>query len=280
MSALLALVAAVGYAASDVTSARAVRRVRPAAVSLWAHVVATVLLLGVALPTAAPPTVAASGTAVAAGLVAGAGAVVYYGALKRGAASLLAPIAASGLVLPVTVGVMRGERTALLAALGTAVLLAGVTLLARARSGEGARADRLAIVFGLLAAAGFGSYFVVLDLASSDGANPLWIAGLVTAGSALAAVPALLRIDGAQALVPPSGATTALVAVGLLLAVADLALAAAMAKGDVALVSVISSSDPVLTIVAARVVLEERISQHQAAGVALALTGLLAVAAA
>ncbi len=278
MSALLAAVAAAGYAASDVTSARAVRRVRPAAVALWAHVVATVLLLGAGLLTAAPPSAGTSATALAAGFVAGAGAVVYYAGLKRGAASLLAPIAASGLVLPVTVGVLRGERTVLLAGLGTVVLLAGVAVLARAR-GEHARADRVAIGLGLLGAAGFGSYFVVLDAASS-GADPLWIAGLVTTGSALAAVPALLRNDGLAALLPPAGATAALVAVGLFLAVADLALAAAMAKGDVALVSVISSSDPVLTVVAARVLLEERISRQQAAGVALALSGVLAVAAA
>ncbi len=278
MSALLAAVAAAGYAASDITSARAVRRVRPAAVALWAHVLATALLLGAGLLTAAPPSAATSATALAAGLVAGAGAVVYYAGLKRGAASLLAPVAASGLVLPVTVGVIRGERTVLLAALGTAVLLAGVTVLARAR-GESARADRVAIGLGLLGAAGFGSYFVVLDAASS-GADPLWIAGLVTTGSALAAVPALLRTDGLAALVPPADATVALVGVGLFLAVADLALAAAMAKGDVALVAVISSSDPVLTVVAARLLLEERISRHQAAGVALALTGVLAVAAA
>jgi drug/metabolite transporter (DMT)-like permease len=278
MSALLAAVAAAGYAASDVTSARAVRRVRPAAVALWAHVVATVLLLGAGLLTAAPPSAGTSATALAAGFVAGAGAVVYYAGLKRGAASLLAPIAASGLVLPVTVGVLRGERTVLLAGLGTVVLLAGVAVLARAR-GENARADPVAIGLGLLGAAGFGSYFVVLDAASS-GADPLWIAGLVTTGSALAAVPALLRNDGLAALLPPAGATAALVAVGLFLAVADLALAAAMAKGDVALVSVISSSDPVLTVVAARVLLEERISRQQAAGVALALSGVLAVAAA
>ncbi len=278
MSALLAAVAAAGYAASDVTSARAVRRVRPAAVALWAHVVATVLLLGAGLLTAAPPSAGTSATALAAGFVAGAGAVVYYAGLKRGAASLLAPIAASGLVLPVTVGVLRGERTVLLAGLGTVVLLAGVAVLARAR-GEHARADPVAIGLGLLGAAGFGSYFVVLDAASS-GADPLWNAGLVTTGSALAAVPALLRNDGLAALLPPAGATAALVAVGLFLAVADLALAAAMAKGDVALVSVISSSDPVLTVVAARVLLEERISRQQAAGVALALSGVLAVAAA
>jgi uncharacterized membrane protein len=53
-----------------------------------------------------------------------------------------------------------------------------------------------------------------------------------------------------------------------------------MAGGDVALVSVISSSDPAITVVAARVVLEERVSRAQGAGVALTLTGLAAVAAA
>jgi drug/metabolite transporter (DMT)-like permease len=117
-------------------------------------------------------------------------------------------------------------------------------------------------------------------VATGDGADPMWIAGLVTVGSALAAVPALLKIDGPAALRPPTAAARPLLAVGLFLAIADLALAAAMAKGDVALVSVISSSDPVLTVAAARVVLEERVSRAQGAGVALTLTGLLAVAAA
>ena len=279
MSALLAFVAAAGYAASDVTTARTVQRVRPAAIALWAHVIASVVLLAAALLTSTPPDAAAIAAALAAGLVAGAGAVAYYAALKRGSASLLAPVAAAGLVLPVTVGVMRGERTALLAAIGTAVLLGGVALLARSR-GDGARADRTAIALGLAAAAGFGSYFVVLDAATGAGADPLWIAGLVTVGSALAAVPALLHIAGPAALSPPIAAARPLLAVGLFLAVADLALAAAMTNGDVALVSVISSSDPVLTVVAARLILDERVSRAQGAGVALALTGLLAVAAA
>jgi drug/metabolite transporter (DMT)-like permease len=279
MSALLAFVAAAGYAASDVTTALTVKTVRPAAVALWAHVIASVVLLTAALLMATPPDAAAIGAALAAGLVAGAGAVAYYRALKRGSASLIAPVAAAGLVLPVTVGVMRGERTAVLAALGTAVLLGGVALLARAH-GDGARADRTAIALGLAAAAGFGSYFVVLDVATGGGADPLWIAGLVTVGSALAAVPALLHVAGPAALRAPTAAARPLLAVGLFLAIADLALAVAMAKGDVALVSVISSSDPVLTVVAARVVLDEHISRAQGAGVALTLTGLLAVAAA
>jgi drug/metabolite transporter (DMT)-like permease len=106
---------------------------------------------------------------------------------------VLAPIAASGLIVPVTVGVLRGERTALLAAAGTVVLLSGIALLARARR-DGARADRTAILLGLLAAASFGTYFVVLDAAAGDSGDPLWIAGLVAVGSALGAVPALLNL--------------------------------------------------------------------------------------
>ena len=46
MSVILATIAAVGYAASDVTSAATVRRVAPAALAFWAHVVASILLLG------------------------------------------------------------------------------------------------------------------------------------------------------------------------------------------------------------------------------------------
>jgi drug/metabolite transporter (DMT)-like permease len=202
--------------------------------------------------------------------------VAYYRALKRGSASLVAPIAAAGLILPVTAGVVRGERTALFAALGTAVLLAGITLLARAR-GTGARADRTAILLAVLAAASFGSYFVVLDAATGGSGDPLWIAGLVAVGSASAAVPARLKLDGITALAPPTQGRAGVVAVGLLLALADVALTAAMAGGDVALVSVISSSDPAIT---ARLVLAERVSRGQGAGLALALTGLLAVAAA
>jgi drug/metabolite transporter (DMT)-like permease len=279
MSTLLAFLAAAGYAASDLTTARTVRSVRPAALALWAHVVGAGVLLGAAVATASPPNAQAAGTALAAGLVAGVGVVAYYRALKRGSASLLAPVAAAGLILPVTVGVIRGERTALLAALGTVVLLAGIALLARAR-GDGARADRTAILLGILAAAAFGSYFVVLDVAAGTTGDPLWIAGLVAVGSALAAVPALLKLGGVAALAPPAGGRAAVVAVGLLLAIADVALTAAMAGGDVALVAVISSSDPAITVVAARMVLDERVSKHQGAGVALALGGLLAVAAA
>jgi len=279
----LAALAAAGYSASDLTTARAVRGVTsPASVAVWAHVVATALLLAAAVPLAPAPAAAGAATAVAAGIVAGVGAVAYYAALKRGAASILAPLAASGLVVPVLVGVARGERAATLAAAGTALLLGGVALLAGARGAGGVRADRVALALGAVGAACFGLYFVAVDLAvgTTGAVHPLWAAGLVTAGSAAGALPALLWRRGPAALRPPPGGRTALLAVGAFLAVADLALAAAMLQGDVALVAVIASADPALSVLAARVVLAERISPRQGAGAALALAGLLAVAAA
>src|SRR3712207_2088790 len=86
MSTLLAFIAAAGYAASDLTTARAVRTVRPAAVALWAHVLGAALLLGAAAATAPSPGAHVTGAALAAGLVAGVGVVAYYRALKRGSA--------------------------------------------------------------------------------------------------------------------------------------------------------------------------------------------------
>jgi drug/metabolite transporter (DMT)-like permease len=280
MSVILAAVAAAGYAASDITSAAAVRRVSPAAIAFWAHVVAAVLLLVPAALVAPIPAGSGLVVALVAGAIAGVGVLAYYAALQRGPASVLAPLAASGLALPVLLGVARGERTVVLAAVGLVFLLVGVTLLA-GRDRSGVRVEPLAIGLGLIGATAFGGYFITVDLAVGSGnPHPLWVAGLVAVGTAAVALPALVWTDGRRAFSPAPAGRAAYLAVGVLLAVADLALAAAMAGGDVALVSVVASSDPALTVFGARVLLAECVSRRQAAGIGLALAGLLSVAAA
>jgi drug/metabolite transporter (DMT)-like permease len=280
MSVALAALAAAGYAATDTTTAALVRRVPPAVVAFWAHVVASVVLLGAAALLAPVPPAGAVLAALAGGLIAGVGAVAYYASLSRGPASVLAPLAASGLALPVLVGVARGERTAVLAALGLAVLVAGAALLG-AQDDRGEPVERGALVLGLVAAAAFGAYFVTVDVAvDAQAGHPLWVAGFVTVGSALAALPAMLWTAGRTSLRPGREARIGLLAIGAFLTLGDLSLTAAMDAGDVALVAVVASTDPVLTVIAARIVLAERVSRRQAAGIGLALTGLLGVAAA
>jgi drug/metabolite transporter (DMT)-like permease len=282
MSVVLAAMAAAGYAATDTTVAALVRRLPGAVVAFWAHVAASLALLGAAVVLAPLPGAGALLASLTAGVVAGVGAVAYYASLGRGPASILAPLAASGLALPVMLGVARGERTAVLAAFGLAVLVAGAALLLLgAQDRSGAAVERGAIALGLLAAVAFGGYFVMVDGAvDAQGGHPLWVAGFVTVGTAAAALPAMLWVSGRAAMRPVREARLGLLAAGAFLVVGDLSLTAAMAAGDVALVAVVASSDPALTVVAARVLLAERVSRRQAAGIALALTGLGGVAAA
>ena len=282
--ALLAALAAIGYSASDLTTARAVRRVNPALLAFWAPMLASLPLFAAAALLIPAPGIDATFVALGAGAVAGVGAVAYFFALRRGAASLVAPLAATGILLPVAVGVTQGDRAVLPAAAGTLVVLAGVGAIARARSGAGVgtRLGARTLALALGAAAAFGGYFVLVDVAVGDaGAAPLWTAALVLIGSALPAIPGIhgLRTRVADLRVP-EGAHRGLLMLGALLALADLALALAFSFGDLALVSVVPASDPVLTVLAARLLFDERLSTRQALGAALAMVGVLVVAAA
>ena len=283
--ALLAALAAVGYSAGDLATVRAVQRVNPAVVAFWAPIVAGLPVLAIAALAGPPPALESSLLAVGAGAVAGVGVVAYFFALRRGAASIVAPLAATGILLPVAVGVARGDRAILPAAIGTLVVLAGATALARARDGADDR-HRLGggtLALALTAAAGFGGYFVLVDVAvgTGGGGAALWTAGLVLIGSALPAVPGVhgLRTRAADLRLPATSVRGVLV-LGALLAAADLALTLAFSVGDVALVSVVAASDPIITVLAAHVLFAEHLSRRQILGVATALGGVLVVAAA
>ena len=127
----------------------------------------------------------------------------------------------------------------------------------------------------MLAALGFGSYFVFIDRASADDAY--W-AVLVARGfsSAIArrrgGVGARCRVGRRNLPV--------LVAIGLFDVGANLALALALNEGFVSLVSVLAALYPVFTILLAVAILRERPARSQALGGAVALTGVGLIAAA
>jgi drug/metabolite transporter (DMT)-like permease len=211
-----------------------------------------------------------------AAVMAGVGGLVGLGALYRGMAvgaiGVVAPISASAAVIPVTVGLARGERPSALQLVGIAVALVGVFLVSR----EPGTTGRLAagVPLALLAALGFGSYFLFIDRASSDDAFWAVVVARGTAsllGVAVAASRTALR-TGPQFL--PRLAVIGLFDVG-----ANVLLALALNEGFVSIVSVLSSLYPVITIALAVVVLRERPSRSQAAGGAGALAGVALISA-
>jgi drug/metabolite transporter (DMT)-like permease len=78
----------------------------------------------------------------------------------------------------------------------------------------------------------------------------------------------------------PARALWAVVAVGLADVSANALFAFASGHGLLALVSVLGSLYPVMTLFLAHVILHERLTRTQQAGVAIALAGVIAIAAA
>jgi len=216
----------------------------------------------------------AMAAAVAAGLAGALGLGCLYRGMAIGAIGVVAPISASAAVLPVTVGLARGERPEAFQLVGVALALVGVVLVSR----EPGTSGRLAagVPLALLAAVGFGSFFVFIDRASADDAYWAVVvarASAATLAVAVAATRSSLRVDSKDLPV--------LVAIGLFDVGANLALALALNEGLVSLVSVLAALYPIVTILLAVALLRERPTRSQAVGGATALTGVgfIAVAA-
>jgi drug/metabolite transporter (DMT)-like permease len=219
------------------------------------------------------PGTTAIAAAIAAGLAGAVGLAGLYRGMAIGAMGVVAPISASAAVIPVTVGLARGERPTVLQLVGIALALVGVVLVSREPGSSG----RLSagVPLALVAALGFGGYFVFMDRASADDAY--WA---VVVARAFSSVFALAVAASRGALRVGRGNLPVIAVVGLFDVAANLALALALNEGYVSLVSVVASLYPVGTVLLAVAVLHERPTRSQAAGGAVALAGVGLISAA
>lgn len=213
------------------------------------------------------------GAAAGAGVAGAVGLAALYRGMAIGAIGVVAPISASAAVIPVTVGIARGERPSALQLVGVGLALAGVVLVSQ----EWGTTGKLAagVPLALLAAAGFGSYFLFIDRASADDAFWAVVAARVSSSAfalTIASFRGALRVDAGQ--VPT------LVVIGLFDVGANAFLALALNEGFVSLVSVLASLYPVVTIALAVAVLRERLGRGQVVGGVAALAGVALISTA
>ncbi|MDX3532155.1 DMT family transporter [Streptomyces sp. ID05-39B] len=220
--------------------------------------------------------------AVAAGLVGPVALLSFYKALALGPMGVVSPLATLSVAVPVSVGLFLGERPGWTQAAGIAVAVTGVVL-AGGPQLRGAAVQRQAVLLTLVAALGFGTVFVLITEASTT-VTGLFLAlfvqrvtNVLTGGAAL--YVAVRR--GAPAL-PASGlplrALPAYAFVGLADVAANGTYAIAAQHGPVTVAAVLASLYPVVTSLAARGFLRERLRAVQAAGAGLALVGTLLLA--
>jgi drug/metabolite transporter (DMT)-like permease len=202
----------------------------------------------------------------------------FYRGLAIGTMSIVAPVSATGAAVPVIVGVIGGERPGPIQAAGILLAMVGIVLAAREPGGGAApsRAVRASLGLALLAALGFGSFFVLIDAATEGGGAP-WSLLVVRVGEALLLGTVVLARRPAM---PSSGRDAApLLVVGALDYLATALFAAATQEGLLSVVSVVGSLYPAVTVVLARIVLAERVARSQEVGVVTTLAAVVAISA-
>jgi drug/metabolite transporter (DMT)-like permease len=220
--------------------------------------------------------------AVAAGLAGPVALFSFYKALALGPMGVVSPLATLSVAVPVSVGLLLGERPGLLQAAGIAVAVAGVVL-AGGPQLRGAPVQRQTILLTLVSALGFGTVFVLIAEASTT-VTGLFLALFVQRVTNVAAGGAALYVSvkrGSSALPEGGfrwGSLPALAFVGLADVAANGTYSIAAQHGPVTVAAVLASLYPVVTALAARGFLSERLRGVQAAGAGLALVGTLLLA--
>jgi drug/metabolite transporter (DMT)-like permease len=270
---LLALGSSVAWGTSDFFAGLASRRRPAVAVVGWTQGLA-LLVLSVVV-AARWSTVTWTGWplwAVGAGLAGMAGLVCFYSALSAGTMGVVAPIAALGVVVPVTLGVLTGDQPSPWSWVGMVVAVTGVAL-ASGPELTGAVSPRPVVLAGC-AALGFGLALFFLDRGARESTlMTLW--GMrVTSVTVLLLVALLARSVGGVT----ARETPALLLIGCGDLAANALFAIASSRGQVSVAAVLGSLYPVVTALLARLVVKERLRRIQQVGVVLAVGGACVIA--
>lgn len=214
--------------------------------------------------------------AVLGGAVGCGGLYCFYRGLAVGAISIVVPVSALCVMLPVLAGLALGEILHPLQGLGmVAAVGGGVMVSLEKNTAKNKKRMAAGILPALGAALGFGTFYVVMDLAGS--VDPLWAATISRASFFLFLLPAI--IVKRPSLKIKTTHLPAVFTIGILDGSAALAYTAATTKGLLSLVSVISSLYPAVSMILAAIILKERLRGLQFFGVVLAIVGVALISA-
>ncbi|WP_328869859.1 EamA family transporter [Streptomyces sp. NBC_00287] len=283
MTALFALAASLLWGLADFGGGLLTRRTPALTVVVISQTIAAVVLGAIVVATGGWTEFGPQlWFAVAAGVVGTVTILAFYKALALGPMGVVSPLCSLSVAVPVGVGVALGERPGMFQLGGIAAAVVGVVL-AGGPQVKGAPVQRRAIVLTLLSALGFGTVMALITEASTT-VTGLFLAlfvqrvtNVVVGGTAL-----YVSVRRGSPALPEGGfpwrALPALGFVGLADVAANGTYSIAAQNGPVTVAAVLASLFPVVTALAARMVLDERLRGIQAAGAGLALAGTLLLA--
>ncbi|MFD7320261.1 EamA family transporter [Streptomyces sp. NPDC059875] len=286
MTALFALATALLWGLADFGGGLLTRRMPALTVIVASQTIAVVVLGAIVIATGGWSEVGPQlWYAVAAGVVGPVAMLAFYKALALGPMGVVSPLGSLGVVVPVSVGLLIGDRPGLLQFAGIGVAVVGIVL-AGGPELRGAPVQRQAVLLTLVAAFGFGSVMALIAEASST-LTGLFLALFVQRVTNVLVGGGALFVSvkrGGRALPEGGGmkvvwaALPALAFVGLADVAANGTYSIAAQNGPVTVAAVLANLYPVVTALAALGVLKERLRAVQAAGAGLALVGTVLLA--
>jgi len=242
-----------------------------------AEAVGLVFIVPTIVVTGEPfPGIVAIAIAALAGTIGFVGLLAFYRALAGGTMSLVAPVAAViGAGLPVVAGVAGGDSLSPTEAAGIVVALVAVSIVSRPAADAGVGRGGLALA--LIAGAGFGGFFIVIDLAVQAGAQTWW--PVVASRSATIVAGSAVALAQGRAALLLRQASPIMIVCGVADTLGNVLFLLANAQGSLGIAAVLASMYPAVTVLLAWQVLGERLARIHAVGVALVFVGIALIAA-
>lgn len=268
------LLASLSWGASDFSGGLSARRVHVFGVITVSYAVGLALLVALALARSEPiPEGSDLVWGAAAGLAGVTGLTAQYRALAVGRMGIVAPVAAVlGTSIPVLFAAISEGLPGAGQLAGFALAIAGVWIIARPEV-SGGRPDGLGLA--VLAGLGFGAFFILIDQVS-EGAV-FW--PLVAARGMSFVVLALIVMANSVAWRPDRSALPLVIVAGVLDVGGNTFFLLAAQAGRLDVASVMSSLYPMVTVLLARLVLQEHVTRLQTAGIAAAVAAIPLIAA-
>ena len=281
MAVVIGLLVAIAFGSGDFLGARASQRATTAGVLLVAQISALAGAVLVATLISADVT----GRDLAFGAIAGSANVLGLGLLYHGLAhgqmSTVAPVTAVvGAIVPVSWGLIEGERPSALVLVGVGCALVAGALLAREEDGGGPKVGgRSQVLVAVAAGAALGTSFIMFAKTSSGSGYWPVLSARLAAVVLVGLVVLVLVLARPGSVTFPAGRDRALaLGAGGLDVLATTLLVIAVRRELAVVVAPVASLAPGMTVVLAWRVLHERIGRSQLVGLGVAGLGLVLIA--
>jgi drug/metabolite transporter (DMT)-like permease len=274
LSIIFGLSAALAWGAADFTGGLASRRTGAYRAAFYGEFFGLLFIVAAAFVIYEPlPGWSVLALAVAAGAIGTTGLLTLFQSVVHGKMSIAMPVSALlAAALPVLVGSMIEGFPGAVTFLGFVLALSAIWLISQEDGKDGRFLARLSdLRLPLLAGIGFGSFFILMDIAAREAT--LWpMLASRAGGTIIVAIYMLLRRDSWRI---GRDAWPVLVLNGFLDVGGTAFYVLASQAGRLDVAAVISSLFPGSTVILAALILKERVSRLQALGILLALTAII-----